>query len=106
MLREKVLFLSLLILVTVQHGSTSSSKIEPKSKLKDSGGLFEGDMILNKFQKRNLAFGARNGLIDKKYRWPKDKCGNVIVPYKFKNSTEFCEFLSNFYVFKYFFNRS
>lgn len=91
MLRKEVLLIFLLILVTIQHGSTSSSKSRA-SKSKSSKGFIEGDMILNKFQKRNLAFGPRNGLISKQYRWPKDDCGDVIVPYKFKNSSEFSEF--------------
>lgn len=79
----------LLVIVTVHHGSTSSSK------LKASGGLFEGDIMLNKFQRRSLAFGPRNGVTFKRYRWPKNKSGLVMVNYKFKDPKEYCESLIN-----------
>lgn len=43
-------------------------------------GKFEGDMVLNQEQMLSvLGLGSKNGLIDKKYRWPKNEVPYVIV---------------------------
>lgn len=85
------------LLIFVTHGSTSSSNLKSSGdKFKADVVLVEGDMFLNKFQVRNLAFGPRNGMIDKKYRWPKNKLGKVIVPYKFNETSAYCESLITF----------
>lgn len=55
------------------------------------GGNFQGDMILTEKQRRNLEFGPRNGLVDQRFRWPKNRNGKVVVPYEFKNRREFSE---------------
>lgn len=55
------------------------------------GGNFEGDMILSDEQLRNLDFGPRNGLVHKKFRWPKNSKGEVIVPYNFSNANDYSE---------------
>lgn len=47
------------------------------------GGNFQGDMILNKEQVRNLHFNPRNGLINERFRWPKEN-GKVTVSYMWK----------------------
>lgn len=60
------------------------------------GGNFQGDMILSKRQIRNLNFSPRNGLIYKRYRWPKNEEKNVVVTYGFKDKNEFCEFICQF----------
>lgn len=55
------------------------------------GGNFEGDMIMSDEQLQNLDFGPRNGLVHKKFRWPKNSKGEVIVPYNFTNADDYSE---------------
>lgn len=94
-------FFSALLTVLLSSGSQSQEaddaaefSQDDSSSLKGEnvGGNFQGDMILSKQQIRNLNFTPRNGLINKRYRWPKNNEGNVIVPYGFKDKDEYCKF--------------
>ncbi|CRK92010.1 CLUMA_CG005590, isoform A [Clunio marinus] len=54
------------------------------------GDNFQGDIILSEELENDLkglnSRRQRTGLIDTRYRWPKDASGNVIVPYTFDSS--------------------
>lgn len=53
------------------------------------GGNFQGDMILSAEQLRNLNFGPRNGMVNRRARWPKNKRRKVVIPYAYRNPGEF-----------------
>jgi hypothetical protein len=57
----------------------------------ETGGNFEGDMIISPALMNFLEYSPRTGLLDR-FRWPKDQKGRVIVPYAFRSRNEFCEF--------------
>ncbi|XP_070494003.1 hatching enzyme 1.2-like [Chironomus tepperi] len=55
----------------------------------EHGNHFQGDIVLLEDQKKFLnntdLVGTRTGLIWEKYRWPKNRNGRVVVPYKMSN---------------------
>ncbi|XP_026479964.1 zinc metalloproteinase nas-8-like [Ctenocephalides felis] len=54
-----------------------------------NSGKFEGDMVLNQEQMMAvLGLGPRNGLIDKKYRWPLKHVPYAIIPGYFNKEQE------------------
>jgi hypothetical protein len=56
------------------------------------GDKFQGDIVLTPEQKALVSGttrGSRTGLLDKKYRWPKNSFGKVILPYTFQSSAGF-----------------
>jgi hypothetical protein len=58
----------------------------------DAAVLFEGDIILTPEQEM-LAKGRvpRTGLLDEKFRWPKNSARQVIVPYTFETASGYSE---------------
>jgi len=65
---------------------------EPRQIGEERGGNYEGDMILTRQQGRMIEDDSRTGLMHPNFRWPKNKRGQVIVPYSFRNKRDFCEF--------------
>lgn len=59
------------------------------------GDKFQGDIVLTPSQEEmfnGTGKGSRTGLLDTRYRWPKNTAGQVIVPYTFLSSAGFSKF--------------
>lgn len=81
--------------------------VHPKASLKlENGEYFQGDMALTPEQQKLYltedngededgsepeGLISRTGIINTKFRWPKNANGNVIVPYKINDLSNFCE---------------
>lgn len=67
----------------------------------ENGNFFQGDIVLVQDQKDYLlandtgdgSLPTRTGWIDEFYRWPKDKHGNVILPYHVSSKSGYCKML-------------
>lgn len=83
----KTVALFLLVVLSTQLNEVDSNKFrsrrfKSKEKAEEAGGNFQGDMILNKVQFRNLESSPRNGMLSKKFHWPKEN-DKVIVNFVF-----------------------
>lgn len=73
----------------------------------ENGEYFQGDISLSPEQEKYYltdedlegdegeeaeGVGSRTGILNTKYRWPKDKNGKVNVPYRIEESANFCEY--------------
>lgn len=73
----------------------------------ENGEYFQGDMRLSPEQEKYYltdadldgddgeeatGVGSRTGILNKKFRWPKDKNGKVNVPYKIDDAAKFCKY--------------
>ncbi|XP_026461756.1 LOW QUALITY PROTEIN: meprin A subunit beta-like [Ctenocephalides felis] len=77
----------LVAVCAVVFTATSASPIKNEDLVWMESGKFEGDMVLNQEQMLSvLGLGSKNGLIDKKYRWPKNEVPYVIVGGYFNRS--------------------
>lgn len=72
------------------HSSNDIRKRDGSANPEERGGNFEGDMMLDAEQIRNLDFGPRNGLILRQHRWTK-RDGKVRVYYGIVKH-QFCKF--------------
>ncbi|CRK90533.1 CLUMA_CG004237, isoform A [Clunio marinus] len=78
-------FASCLYINTTSNGTeTENASEESEANGEEIGGNFQGDMILSPSQIYSLFSMSRNGLIDERYRWPKNSDGIVEVAYKFE----------------------
>lgn len=65
----------------------------------ENGNFYQGDIVLLQDQKDylfatnadNSSVPTRTGWIHEFYRWPKDKSGNVMVPYVISPKAKFCK---------------
>lgn len=69
----------------------------------ESGSFFQGDIKLLADQKEILLSNetdegllSRTGILIESQRWPKNKLGNVVVPFAFKRESDYSELTSVF----------
>lgn len=57
--------------VLLMHFAISINLSQTNDNPEELGEKFQGDMIINDIQRRNLDSSPRNGIISKKYHWIK-----------------------------------
>jgi hypothetical protein len=77
--------------INEQIAETSNQKEENASGDLLFGNHFQGDIVLTEdqedfFKGNSTSKGSRTGLIDTRYRWLKNRLGQVIVPYTLDGS--------------------
>lgn len=86
-----------LIAYFLVFAQSSTSKLFKKLEDKiekdfEEGPYFQGDIVLTQDQAAAFFNGSYNakdiftGILGKKYRWPKNLAGKVVVPYKISKS--------------------
>lgn len=92
-LKLVAIFVLLLHKTSSDQVSEESKKIVLKPKAKVFNGKnFQCDLTLLPQQKKLMYFGARSA--DESYdlfRWPKNKNGQVVVPYLISKTSHFCK---------------
>lgn len=94
-LKLVAIFVLLLHKTSSDQVSEESKKIVLKTKAKVFNGKnFQCDLTLLPQQKKLMYFGVRSASADVSYdlfRWPKNKNGQVVVPYAISKTSHFCK---------------
>lgn len=84
------------VIATTTAYPYSETEVDGRSE-SEFGDKFQGDIDLTPEQEaiiNGTARGGRTGLLNTKYRWPKNSAGYVMVPYAFQPFSQFSKKIS------------